>query len=155
MENRYNRYYFAANGSYGDSRGLVLIDVANFTDADWSDIEICPDSTRLPLAQTIAKQRDTENDEIRAYWEDLPEHLETLIDHMVAAIGLWKSPYHVLDVEGIEDELVEARTALQSVIESLALTKQVGCSHSYKQFTTPSKQAYFECIYCGAIGVKK
>lgn len=155
MQNRYNRYYFAANGSYGDSRGLVLIDVANFTDEDWQDIEICPDSTRLPLATTIARQRDSENDEIKAYYEDLPEHLETLIDHLVAAISLWKSPYHPLDVEGIEDELVEARIALQSVIEALALTKQVGCSHSYQKFKTPKNEPYYECCYCGAIGVKK
>jgi len=154
MENRYNRYYFAANGSYGDARGLVIVDTEHFTDGDWEDIENCPDGTRLPLAQTIAKQRDTENDDNRSYWEDLPEHIENLIDHIVASINLWKSPYHPLDVEGIEDELLEARTALQSVIEALALTKQVNCSHQYKKFKTPSNQFYYECGYCGAIGVK-
>lgn len=154
VENTYNRYYFAANGSYGDSRGLVLVDTNNFTDEDWQDIEICPDSTRLPLAATIAKQRDLENDDIRSYYEDLPEHLETLIDHLVVAIQLSGSP-HPLDFEGLEEELVEARIALQSVVESLALTKQVGCSHSYKKFRTPKNEPYYECCYCGAIGVKK
>ncbi len=154
MENRYNRYYFAANGSYGDSRGLVLIDVANFTDEDWLDIENCPDSTRLPLAATIARQRDAENEDIKAYYEDLPEHLETLIDHLVIAIQLSTTPQS-LDLEGLEDELVEARLALQGVIESLVLTKQVGCTHAYKKFRTPKNEPYYECCYCGAIGVTK
>lgn len=154
MENRYNRYYFAANGSYGDSRGLVLIDVGNFADEDWQDIEICPDFTRLQLAATIARQRDSEVGDIHAYYEDLPEHVETLVDHLVIAIQLSTSPQS-LDLEGLEDELVAARVALQNVIESLAFTKQVGCTHSYKKFRTPKNEPYYECCYCGAIGVKK
>ena len=51
--------YFAADGSYGDATGLVIIDTSNLTEEDWLTIEEASDSERAQVAATLAIVRDT------------------------------------------------------------------------------------------------
>ena len=47
--------YFAGDGNYGMEDGnFVLLDVSEWTDADWQEIEEASDYARPTLAMTIA-----------------------------------------------------------------------------------------------------
>jgi hypothetical protein len=50
--------YFAADGSFGDADGLVIIDTSNFTESEWSGLDGAGDTDRLVDAEYIASQRD-------------------------------------------------------------------------------------------------
>lgn len=46
--------YFAADGSYGDATGLVIIDTSNLTEENWQAIEEASDEHRAQLAASLA-----------------------------------------------------------------------------------------------------
>lgn len=43
--------YFAADGSCGDARGLVVIDTTNFTDRYWQAVDDAYDNQRQQVAE--------------------------------------------------------------------------------------------------------
>lgn len=46
--------YFAGDGNYGMENGnFVLLDVSNWTEADWQRVEFAPDWSRPRVAQQI------------------------------------------------------------------------------------------------------
>jgi len=51
--------YFTDDGTFGSANDgeIIILNVDNFTDDDWNNINECPDSTRMELAQVIAKER--------------------------------------------------------------------------------------------------
>lgn len=42
--------YFAKDGSFGDARGLVVLDTSNWTEADWDMIHNLNDNERVYAA---------------------------------------------------------------------------------------------------------
>ena len=48
--------YFAADGSYGDAAGLVIIDTRAWSPEDWEAVESVNDWNRTTVAHNIAKQ---------------------------------------------------------------------------------------------------
>ena len=48
--------YFAADGSYGDAAGLVIIDTRAWGPGDWQWVEEVPDGERASIAVYVAQQ---------------------------------------------------------------------------------------------------
>lgn len=48
--------YFAKDGNYGDAFAMFTCDTAEWTDADWIDIEEASDSERVNVAIAIASK---------------------------------------------------------------------------------------------------
>ena len=48
--------YFANDGNYGDAFGLFTCDTREWTEEDWQDIELSPDSSRVQTAIDIASK---------------------------------------------------------------------------------------------------
>lgn len=48
--------YFAIDGNYGNAFGLFTCDTADWTEADWNDIEEASDSERVNVAIAIASK---------------------------------------------------------------------------------------------------
>ena len=46
--------YFAMDGNYGDSHGLVIINTSAWTQEDWDAIEMAGDYDRIVVALEIA-----------------------------------------------------------------------------------------------------
>ena len=46
--------YFAMDGNYGDSHGLVVLDTSRWSDDNWDAIENSPDEERIIIALEIA-----------------------------------------------------------------------------------------------------
>jgi hypothetical protein len=46
--------YFAMDGNYGDSHGLVIIDTSAWRNSDWDAIEMASDYDRIVVALEIA-----------------------------------------------------------------------------------------------------
>ena len=145
----YNRHYFITDGAYGDARGLYLLNTQHFTEQDWQDIDDCPDRTRTALAQAIYKQRAEENESFDSMYEDVPEYLKLAISHVVSAMK-------TDDQTDKANHLVEARIALNSVVEGLSLGEQLNCDHNEMRIRSGVNHSkFFECVYCGAIGVQQ
>lgn len=53
--------YFTDDGTFGSANDgeIIILNTDNFTDDDWDDINECPDSIRMALAQEIAKERNS------------------------------------------------------------------------------------------------
>lgn len=49
--------YFAMDGNYGDSHGLVTINTNNWTQEDWDAIEMASDYDRIVVAVEIAMNK--------------------------------------------------------------------------------------------------
>ena len=45
--------YFAADGSYGCSKGLSVVDTSQWTDEDWRRIDDASDGNRVDIAREI------------------------------------------------------------------------------------------------------
>lgn len=43
-------HYFATDGNYGDSAGMVLLDTSDWTDEQWDEIEEASDYDRVNVA---------------------------------------------------------------------------------------------------------
>ena len=60
----WNTYYFAADGSYGCTNGLSVMDTSHWTDQDWQRIDEASDGDRVDVAREIAvvyrKRKDAE-----------------------------------------------------------------------------------------------
>lgn len=50
--------YFATDGTYGDAKDLIVLDVSNFTGDDWDDIDGANDNDRRKVAMKIHKKRE-------------------------------------------------------------------------------------------------
>lgn len=48
-----NKTYFAMDGSYGSSEGLAVYDTSDWTEDDWSAIDMATDSERSSVAAKI------------------------------------------------------------------------------------------------------
>jgi len=46
--------YFAADGSYGDAAGIVVIDTTTWDEEDWDTITFAPDSERARIAYELS-----------------------------------------------------------------------------------------------------
>ena len=49
--------YFAMDGNYGDSHGVIIIDTRTWSQEDWDRIEMAGDYDRIVVATTIALER--------------------------------------------------------------------------------------------------
>lgn len=49
--------YFAADGNYGESAGLTIINTADFTDEDWEAIDSVSDNERASYARAIYRAK--------------------------------------------------------------------------------------------------
>lgn len=47
--------YFAADGSFGDAAGLVVIDTSDWDQDDWDHIDFAPESERLSIARELSE----------------------------------------------------------------------------------------------------
>lgn len=47
--------YFAADGSYGDAAGLVVIDTSDWDQDDWDHVDFAPESERLSVARELSE----------------------------------------------------------------------------------------------------
>ena len=60
----WNTYYFAADGSYGCTNGLSVMDTSHWTDQDWQRIDEASDGDRVDVAREMAvvyrKRKDAE-----------------------------------------------------------------------------------------------
>lgn len=50
--------YFAADGSYGDAAGLIVVDTTGWDVDDWDHIELAPESDRLHIAREMSDSKD-------------------------------------------------------------------------------------------------
>lgn len=48
--------YFAADGSYGDAAGLIIIDARDWNDDQWDRIDTAHDRDRASIALEIAAE---------------------------------------------------------------------------------------------------
>lgn len=48
--------YFAADGSYGDAHGLIILDTRGWGNDDWNKIDASPDGERIIVALENAVQ---------------------------------------------------------------------------------------------------
>ena len=48
--------YFAKDGNFGDASDLKLIDVSEWTEADWDEVQNETDEYRFSVAQAIAER---------------------------------------------------------------------------------------------------
>lgn len=48
------KVYVARDGNYGDAEGLVILDAAALTAADWAELDECGDWQRAELAAELA-----------------------------------------------------------------------------------------------------
>jgi hypothetical protein len=51
-----NTAYFATDGSFGDAKDLELIDVSQWTEADWNEVQDEADEYRIATARLIAQR---------------------------------------------------------------------------------------------------
>ena len=49
--------YFAMDGNYGDSHGVIIIDTSTWSQEDWDAIEMAGDYDRIVVATNIALER--------------------------------------------------------------------------------------------------
>lgn len=49
--------YFAMDGNYGDSHGMIIIDTRTWTEDDWNAIDNASDYDRIVVATTIAMEQ--------------------------------------------------------------------------------------------------
>lgn len=47
--------YFAADGSYGDARGMYVVDTSDWTESEWVMIDDAHDDERAAVASSLAK----------------------------------------------------------------------------------------------------
>ena len=52
-----SKAYFAKDGSFGDASEIEIIDVSNWTDDDWNEVQDEMDEFRLMTARAIAKEK--------------------------------------------------------------------------------------------------
>jgi hypothetical protein len=51
-----NKAYFATDGSFGDADDLDIIDVSEWTEADWNEVQDESDEYRLSTARIVAQR---------------------------------------------------------------------------------------------------
>ena len=52
-------HFFSNDGSYGDAKGILIVDTDQWSEEDWRDIDDACDMTRLAIAKEIEeKHRD-------------------------------------------------------------------------------------------------
>ena len=57
-------HYFALDGNYGNADGIVLVDTADWSEDDWSAVEMAGDSDRASVAYALAKSDDRQRAEL-------------------------------------------------------------------------------------------
>lgn len=51
------KMYFAADGNYGESLNMVVLDASSFTEDDWNLIDMAADHERANLASKIYRSK--------------------------------------------------------------------------------------------------
>jgi hypothetical protein len=54
--------YFAKDGSYGKSSGMIVVDTAEWTEEDWEQVENAYDDERVEVAHSV--HRKGRNDDV-------------------------------------------------------------------------------------------
>lgn len=63
--------YFAIDGNYGDADGIVIVETSEWSEDDWSAIEMAGDADRASVAYALAKSDEQQRAEIhQAVMED-------------------------------------------------------------------------------------
>lgn len=63
-------HYFALDGNYGNADGIVIVDTSDWSEDDWSAIEMAGDSDRASVAYALAKSDEKQREEIRQAIEE-------------------------------------------------------------------------------------
>lgn len=63
-------HYFALDGNYGNADGIVIVDTSDWSEDDWSAIEMAGDSDRASVAYALAKSDESQREEIRQAVEE-------------------------------------------------------------------------------------
>lgn len=50
--------YFAADGTYGDAEGLLVVDTTDWDEDDWAAVDYTTDSARLEIARQLVGSKD-------------------------------------------------------------------------------------------------
>jgi hypothetical protein len=53
--------YFAKDGSYGRSSGMIVVDTTGWTEADWEEVENAYDDERVSVADAIHRKERSED----------------------------------------------------------------------------------------------
>jgi hypothetical protein len=63
--------YFAIDGNYGNADGIVIVETSEWSEDDWSAIEMAGDADRASVAYALAKSDEQQRAEIhQAVMED-------------------------------------------------------------------------------------
>ena len=46
--------YFAADGTYGDAEGIVILDTSGWADVQWDAVDVASDSVRAHVARRMS-----------------------------------------------------------------------------------------------------
>lgn len=63
--------YFAIDGNYGNADGIVIVDTSDWSEDDWSAVEMAGDADRASVAYALAKSDEKQREELhQAVMED-------------------------------------------------------------------------------------
>lgn len=54
-----NICYFANDGTYGDASGLLIVDVTDWNETNWRDLDDVGDHNRLVFAKLMAQTKES------------------------------------------------------------------------------------------------
>lgn len=76
-----SKAYFATDGSYGSADDLVVLDVSNWTEDDWRDVDDAGDNDRIDVARRINRRHT-----LRLINADILWHGETSSESVVFGV---------------------------------------------------------------------
>ena len=53
-----NKSYFAVDGNYGSADGMVIIDTTNWSEDEWSQVELASDTERAQVALDLTNKKE-------------------------------------------------------------------------------------------------
>lgn len=73
--------YFAIDGNYGNADGIVIVETSDWSEDDWSAIEMAGDADRASVAYALAKSDEQQRAEI--HQSVMEDDLDTQFDKAV------------------------------------------------------------------------
>lgn len=73
--------YFAIDGNYGNADGIVIVETSDWSEDDWSAIEMAGDADRASVAYALAKSDEQQRAEI--YQSVMEDDLDAQFDKAV------------------------------------------------------------------------
>ncbi|NBQ64004.1 MAG: hypothetical protein EBT95_00305 [Verrucomicrobia bacterium] len=73
--------YFAIDGNYGNADGIVIVETSDWSEDDWSAVEMAGDADRASVAYALAKSDEQQRAEI--YQSVMEDDLDAQFDKAV------------------------------------------------------------------------